>query len=63
MTDAVDPMAGLRAMASAALFPAEGEIDLAGLRDPVTVRRDAWGVPYIEAASLDDLWFAHGVVT
>lgn len=63
MTDAVDPMGGLRAMASAALFPAEGEIDLAGLRDPVTVRRDAWGVPYIEAASLDDLWFAHGVVT
>ena len=63
MTDAVDPMAGLRAMASAALFPAEGEIDVAGLREPVTVRRDAWGVPYIEAASLDDLWFAHGVVT
>ena len=27
------------------------------------MRRDAWGVPYIEAASLDDLWFAHGVVT
>ena len=27
------------------------------------MRRDTWGVPYIEAASLDDLWFAQGVVT
>ncbi|HEX7247951.1 MAG TPA: penicillin acylase family protein [Actinomycetota bacterium] len=63
MTDAGDPLAGLRAMAEAALFPAEGEIALEGLQQPVTVRRDAWGVPYIEAASLDDLWFAQGVVT
>lgn len=50
-------------MASASLFPAEGELALDGLGEPVIVRRDAWGVPYIEAASLDDLWFAHGVVT
>ncbi|MGH2631455.1 MAG: penicillin acylase family protein, partial [Actinomycetota bacterium] len=33
------------------------------LRGSVTVRRDAWGVPYIEASSLEDLWFAQGVVT
>ena len=58
-----DPLAGLRAIAESALFPVDGEISLDGLREPVTVRRDAWGVPYIEAASLDDLWFAHGVVT
>ena len=63
MSDTPDPVAGLRAMASAALFPADGEIAVEGLREPVTVRRDVWGVPYIEAASLDDLWFAHGVVT
>jgi penicillin amidase len=58
-----DPLAGLREMAAAAMFPVDGEIELAGLERPVTVRRDAWGVPYVEAASLDDLWFAQGVVT
>ena len=63
MSDTPDPMAGLRAMAASALFPTGGEVRVEGLRDAVTVRRDAWGVPYIEAASLDDLWFAHGVVT
>jgi penicillin G amidase len=63
VTDADDPLVGLRAMAAAALFPTEGELALDGLVEPVAVRRDAWGVPYIEAASLDDLWFAHGVIT
>ncbi|MDH5224107.1 MAG: penicillin acylase family protein [Actinomycetota bacterium] len=63
MNGATDPLAGLRAMATAALFPVEGSVALDGLREPVSVRRDTWGVPYIEAASLDDLWFAHGVVT
>ena len=58
-----DPLAGLREMAAASLFPTDGEIDLAGLERAVTVRRDTWGVPYIEASSLDDLWFAQGVVT
>jgi penicillin G amidase len=58
-----DPTAGLRAMADAALFPLAGELELGGLDGPVTVGRDAWGVPYIEAGSLDDLWFAQGVVT
>jgi penicillin amidase len=58
-----DPLAGLRSMAEAAMFPVDGEVSLGGLREPATVRRDAWGVPYIEAASLEDLWFAHGVVT
>ena len=63
MSNAEDPLAELRAMSAAALFPAEEEVALDGLGAPVTVRRDAWGVPYIEATSLDDLWFAHGVVT
>jgi penicillin amidase len=58
-----DPTAGLRALAAAALFPTDGELTLDGLREPVSVRRDAWGVPYVEGASLDDLWFAQGVVT
>jgi penicillin amidase len=58
-----DPIAGLRAMAAASLFPTEGAVDLPGLEGTVTVRRDTWGVPYIEASSLDDLWFAQGAVT
>jgi penicillin G amidase len=58
-----DPLAGLRALAEGALFPLEGDVGLDGLHEPVTVRRDTWGVPYIEATSLEDLWFAHGVVT
>ena len=58
-----DPLEGLRALARGAMFPVDGEVSLEGLHEPVTVRRDAWGVPYVEAASLEDLWFAHGVVT
>lgn len=62
MSDA-DPTAGLRSLAAAALFPTDGELPLDGLREPVVVRRDAWGVPYVEALSLDDLWFAQGAIT
>lgn len=36
---------------------------LAGLRARVTVRRDERGIPYIEAANDDDLYFAQGYVT
>ena len=53
----------LRAMAAASLFPEEGELWVPGLREPVEVLRDAWGVPYLTAASQDDLWFSQGFVT
>ena len=33
------------------------------LGDAVEVRRDRWGVPYVSASSLEDLWFAQGFVT
>lgn len=36
---------------------------LAGLRAPVTIRRDERGIPYIEAANDSDLYFAQGYVT
>src|SRR4051812_50201860 len=55
-----DPM---RAMAETSLFPLDGELDAPGLSDPVTVERDAYGIPRITAGSLDDLWFAQGFVT
>ncbi len=38
-------------------------LHLAGLRDRVTVRRDERGIPYIEAANEDDLYFVQGYVT
>ncbi len=47
----------------AALPQLDGEIELSGLSAPVTVRRDAQGVPHIEAATLDDLLLAQGYVT
>jgi penicillin amidase len=53
----------VRAMAVPSLFPLDGELNVAGLDAPVTVERDAWGVPRITASSLGDLWFAQGLVT
>src|SRR5918994_7661178 len=60
MTDFLD---GLRAAAGAALFPLTGELRVPGLRGPVEVFRDRYGVAYVSADSLDDLWFAQGFLT
>ena len=49
--------------ASAAQTPAPATINLAGLKEKVTVRRDERGIPYIEAANESDLYFAQGYVT
>jgi penicillin amidase len=53
----------LRTQAAASAFPLEGTMELPGFGAPVTIRRDAFGVPSIEAANLDDLWRAQGLVT
>jgi penicillin amidase len=53
----------LRSAEYAALPVLDGDLHLAGLTAPVTVRRDAHGVPHIEAANEDDLFFAQGYVT
>ena len=60
MTDFLD---GLRGAAAAAAFPLDGEITVPGLRGSVEVLRDRYGVAYISAGSMDDLWFAQGLVT
>ena len=39
------------------------KMQLPGLKSEVTVRRDARGVSYIEAANDDDLYFAQGYIT
>ncbi len=40
----------------------DGELLVAGLEAPVTVYRDAYGVPHIRAESERDLWFTVGFV-
>ena len=50
-------------VAESALPQLDGQAQVADLRAPVTVTRDGHGVPTIEAASLEDLFFAQGYVT
>jgi penicillin amidase len=50
------------ALAKAALAQIDGSLEAPGLRAPVTVVRDTWGVPHITARSVDDLFFAQGFV-
>ncbi len=53
----------LRAVTKAALPVLDGDLHLAGLSAPVLVHRDAHGVPHIDAATQEDLFFAQGYVT
>ena len=53
----------LRAVAASSMLPEDGELSVPGLAEPVEILRDSWGVPYLTASSLDDLWFAQGFVT
>ncbi len=50
-------------VAHSALPQLDGTLRVEGLAAPVTVTRDGHGVPTIEAATLDDLFFAQGYVT
>ena len=49
--------------AHSSLAQLDGTIAVPGLRAPVSVVRDAHGVPHLTAASLEDLFFAQGYVT
>jgi penicillin amidase len=40
----------------------EGEIKIPGLKAPVEVLRDRWGIPHIYAKNDDDLFFAQGFI-
>ena len=53
----------LRSAAKAALPQLDGDVHLAGLSAPVIVRRDAHGVPHIDAATQEDMLVAQGYVT
>src|SRR5882757_9247328 len=53
----------LRQTMSDSLPQLDGGISIPGLSAPVTIQRDAHGVPHIRATSLDDLLLAQGFVT
>jgi penicillin amidase len=63
VTGAVVAVVWLRNATQAALPQIDGQLRLAGLSVPVTVARDAHGVPHIAAAAQADLFFAQGYVT
>jgi penicillin G amidase len=52
----------LHALAKRSLAQIDGALDVPGLREPVEVVRDRWGVPHIYARNADDLFFAQGYV-
>src|SRR5688572_23004651 len=52
----------LLARAKTVLAQVEGEITLPGLKAPVQVLRDRWGVAHIHAQNQHDLFFAQGFV-
>ena len=52
----------LTADASKVLAIVSGELRMSGLREPVRVLRDRWGVAHIYAKNQYDLFFAQGVV-
>jgi penicillin amidase len=56
-------LASPEAQAQAALSDFTGSVKLPGLSGPVTVIRDAWGVPHIYAKNQHDMFFAQGFVT
>ena len=49
-------------LARQSLSQLDGELTLAGLRQPVEVIRDHWGIPHIYAENTHDLFFAQGYV-
>jgi penicillin amidase len=52
----------LATRARAALAHHKGSIILSGIREPVEILRDKWGVPHIYARNTADLFFAQGYV-
>lgn len=59
---AADSPDDLMKKAKTVLSPLSGDITLPGLKEPVEVLRDRWGVAHIYAKNDDDLFFAQGYV-
>ena len=56
------PATDLKSLAQQSLATIDGTLNVPGLREPVEVVRDRWGVPHIYARNTDDLFFAQGYV-
>src|SRR5712692_3027039 len=58
-------MRGLAVFAAILIAPilCAEDVPLAGLRKPVEILRDRWGVPHIYAQTVEDLFFAQGYIT
>lgn len=52
----------LAAKARAALPQVRGQLSVPGLKEPVEVFRDTWGIPHIYAKNTEDLFFTQGFV-
>lgn len=64
MDDDIDSaLRALRDDAAGSLFPTEGMLEVEGLTEAVTITRGPFGMPTIDAATTDDLWFAQGMLT
>ena len=59
---AISALAWFLSIARSTLPELDGTLPTAGLSAPVSVTRDSHGVPTIEAANLNDLFFAQGYV-
>ncbi len=58
-----DIVLGATLLIRAAIPQTSGTIQVAGVNAPITVTRDAYGVPHIDASDQHDLFFAQGYVT
>jgi penicillin G amidase len=59
---AADTPEKIMLQAKEVLAPLEGDIGIPGLKEPVEVLRDRWGIAHIYAKNDDDLFFAQGFV-
>jgi penicillin amidase len=59
---AAETLESLRKKTNAVLAQLEGEIKVPGLKEPVEILRDRWGIPHIYARNADDLFFAQGFI-
>src|SRR3954447_13664082 len=56
-------MRALRCLLFTVCIAASGQtITLPGLKQPIEILRDRWGVPHIYAQNADDLFFANGYI-
>src|SRR5688500_2818192 len=54
--------ADVKELARQSLATLDGDLSVSGLKQPVEIVRDQWGIPHIYAQNIDDLFFAQGYV-